>query len=75
MKLTKIFQNIRSDADISKSKDILNDFMIDSFDLVMLVEEIENTFNIKFDITDIKRDNFKTKELIENLIKSKGGVL
>lgn len=73
MKIDNIFKKIRSDADISNSSDIINDFMIDSFDLVLIVEEIEKEFNIKFDITDIKRNNFKTKESIINLIKNKGG--
>lgn len=73
MSLEKIFESIRLGADISGSKNIPEEFMLDSFDLVVLVEEIEKTFGIKFGLNDIKKENFKSRETIVNLIRSKGG--
>lgn len=67
--LEKIFNKIRPGADIKSSKDIVNDFAIDSFDIIDLIAEIESAYQIKLDLSEIKIDDFRTFESIEKFIK------
>ena len=49
--------------------------MLDSLDIIRLVSEIDEKFNLSIDGTDITPDNFQGLKKIENLIKSYGGSL
>lgn len=67
--LEKIFNKIRPGAEVKNSKDIVNDFAIDSFDIIDLIAEIEKEYQIKLDLSEIKIDDFRTFESIEKFIK------
>lgn len=69
--LEKIFNKIRPGAEVKNSKDIVNDFAIDSFDIIDLIAEIEKEYQIKLDLSEIKIDDFRTFESIEKFIKEK----
>lgn len=46
--------------------------MLDSFDMVNLVNDLDSTFGISIDGVDILPENFATVESIEQLLKKNG---
>ena len=47
--------------------------MLDSFDVVALVTDLEEAYDIKIDGLDIVPDNFVTVQSIADLIRKNGG--
>ena len=74
-KIIDILQDIRPEFDFTDSKNFIADGYLDSFDIVSLVTELENTFDCIIDALDILPENFDTAEHIVELIKkSKGNI-
>lgn len=70
--LKAIFQKIRPGVDVESSEDIINDYGLDSFDIMDLISTIEEKYKITIDISEIRIENFKTLSSIENFIKQQG---
>jgi len=71
-KIVKILTDIRPEFDFNqKNVNFIEEGMLDSFDLVTLVAELEETFSISITGLDIVPENFSSVEKIENLLKSK----
>lgn len=69
----EILESLRPEADFHNSKDFVGDGYLDSFDIVSLIAELENRYEIIIDAFDIVPENFVNVESIENLIKKSGG--
>ena len=64
-----ILTDLRPEFDFSEQGiDFIEEGMLDSFDVVTLVDELEEKFNIKIDGVDVISANFATIEKIEALI-------
>lgn len=74
-KIKKILQGIRPEFDFSTSEDFIEDGFLDSFDLVTLVSELDETFDISIDGLDIVPENFMTVETIADVVRKNGGSL
>lgn len=72
-KVLNILSNIRPEVDYTKSKNFIEDGLLDSMDIVILVSDIDKTYNISIDGIDILPENFVNIESIENLIRRYGG--
>lgn len=68
-KILAILSGMHPEYDYSKSVDFLEDGMLDSFDIVTLVDELEENFGIRIDGEEIVPENFSSLEAIENLVK------
>ncbi len=67
--LKNIFQKIRAGADARNSTNIVDDFALDSFDIIDLIGLIEKEYKITLNLSDIRIDDFRTFESIEKFIK------
>lgn len=74
-KIMDILQDVRPDFDFSESDNFIEDGVLDSFDIVALVSELENGFDITIDGLDIVPENFIDMERIGQLIVKSGGKL
>lgn len=72
-KIMEILQGIRPEFDFNSSEDFIEDGYLDSFDLVSLVSELDDTFDISIDGLDIIPENFKSLDTITNVVKKNGG--
>lgn len=72
-KILEILDSIRPESDFTKSTNFIEDRLIDSFDIVSLVNEIEEEYDIMVDALDILPNNFSSLEAIEALITKSGG--
>lgn len=72
-KILEILDSIRPESDFTKSTNFIEDRLIDSFDIVSLVNELEEAYDILVDALDILPDNFSSLEAIKALIAKSGG--
>ena len=71
-KILEILKEIRSEFDFSENVNFVEAGMLDSFDVVSLVTELDKEFKISIDGSDIVPENFSTLEAIFNLLKKYG---
>ncbi len=69
-KLVDILKELRPDIDI-ESKSLVDDGVLDSFDIVTLVGELTDAFSIDIGVEDIVPENFNSVDAIMALINSK----
>ena len=67
-KIREILVDIRPEYDFSGDENFIESGMLDSFDVLTLVADLEEKFGVKIDGGDILRENFGSIEAIENLI-------
>lgn len=72
-KVLKILNNIRPEYDFKISQDFIGDGLLDSFDIVTLVSDIEAEFGVVIDGLDIVPENFATVETILATVRKNGG--
>jgi len=65
-----LLDNFSLDAEDIKSNSLIDDGLIDSFDIVILVENLEQNFDIEIPGEQIIRSNFNSLIAITNLIIS-----
>lgn len=71
--IIKILTELRPEFDFTQEGvDFIEEGMLDSFDIVNLVSELDATYNISIDGVDILPENFGTIEAIEQLLKKNG---
>ena len=64
-----LLYTIRPETDFPGSSDFLNDGLLDSFDIVMLVSALDETFGISIQGADIVPENFNNMGSIRSLIE------
>lgn len=71
-KVLEILSNIRPEFDFTADVDFIEEGMLDSFDVVTLVSDLDSTFGISIDGVDIVPENFSSVDSIINLLKKNG---
>lgn len=72
-KILAILNDLHPEFDFKNSKDFIADGYLDSFDVVVLVSELENSYDILIDALDILPENFCSVEAIAEVVKKNGG--
>jgi acyl carrier protein len=69
--ILEILQEVRPDVDFLAEERLIDDDILDSFDIITIVGEFNEEFDIEIDVEDLEPENFNTvaamKELIEKL--------
>lgn len=71
-KVLEILTNIRPEFDFTDDVNFIEEGMLDSFDIVTLVSDLDSTFGISIDGVDIVPDNFSSVDSIINLLEKNG---
>jgi acyl carrier protein len=74
IKIITILNSLRPEFDFSKESNFVSRGLLDSFDMVSLVANLDEHFAISIDGRDILPENFETLESIENVLKKNGAV-
>lgn len=69
MDINEIFAQVRPEADIDRSNNLVEDYSLDSFDLVILMEEISKNYGIVIGHEEFNMDNFLTKQSILDMVE------
>lgn len=69
MDINEIFLQLRPESDIDNSNNLIEDYSLDSFDLIILMEEISKNYNVTIGYEEFNMDNFLTKKSILDMIE------
>ena len=69
-KLMEILTELRPDIDFEMEDQLVSGGLLESFDIVALVSELNDAFDIEIGRKDLTADNFDSVEAIEELITS-----
>lgn len=72
-KVYEILADLRPEFDFHDSKNFIEEGLLDSFDIVSLVTELEDRFSIVIDALDIVPENFASVDSIIALVEKSGG--
>lgn len=64
----KILQEIRPDVDFANETKLIDDSILDSFDIISIVSEFNEAFDIDIDVEDLEPYNFNTVDAMIELI-------
>lgn len=65
-----ILKEIRPNADFTSSKRLVDDKVLDSFDIVTLIGELNDAFDISISVVDITPENFNSPDAILQLVET-----
>ncbi len=68
-KLMAILEELRPDVDFENEKQLITDGILESFDIVALVGEISDTFDVELHVEDLVPENFNSVDNMIELIK------
>ena len=68
-KLLEILGEIRPDIDFINEKNLINDGVLDSFDIIQVVIALNEAYNIDINVEDLESDNFNTADAMLQLVE------
>lgn len=71
--LLKVLSEVCPNIDFTKETALVDDGLIDSFEMVALVSELMEAFDVELDVDDLLPENFNSAEAMWKLIQSKKG--
>ena len=66
--LQQILEEIRPDIDFTKETKLIDDGVLDSFDIISIVGELNMTYDIEINVEDLLPENFNSMEAIYELV-------
>ena len=70
--IAEILKEIRPEFDFTASQDFVGDGMLDSFDIVTLVSDLDKAYGISISGLDIVPENFQNIASIQKLLQKYG---
>ena len=71
-KIISILSRVRPEFDFTQADQFITQGYFDSFDMISLVTELDSTFGISIDGTDIVPQHFESVASIAALLRKKG---
>ncbi|MBQ3730450.1 MAG: acyl carrier protein [Muribaculaceae bacterium] len=68
-KLLELLKNIRPDVDFENETELIDEGILDSFDVVSIISEIDDAFGVQIRINELEPENFNSAEAIWSLIQ------
>jgi acyl carrier protein len=69
-KVLEVLKSVRSDVDYENEKEMIDGGVLDSFDIISIVSELNDTFDIEISVDELEPENFNTLEAIVALVES-----
>jgi len=74
-KIYEFLNELHPEYDFISNEGVIEDGVLDSFDIISLVTMIEEEYDVIFDALDIVPENFNSVESIANVIRKNGGTI
>jgi len=71
MEILDILIETRPDIDFEGETRLIDDGILDSFDLVSIISDLNDSFDIHIRVHDLKPENFNSLEAITSLVDRK----
>ena len=69
-KLLEILKSIRPDVDFVTERCLIDDGILDSFDIASIISELDDSFGVQIRIAELEPENFNSLEAMWNLISN-----
>ncbi len=66
--LIRILEEVRPDIDFSAEKSLIDGGVLDSFDIITIVGELNDAFDIEINVADLLPENFNSAEAMWELV-------
>ena len=70
-RILEVVKSIRPDVDFERETALIDDEVLDSFDVIQIVTERMEEFNIFIDADDIEPENLNSLENIRDMVERK----
>ena len=67
--LLELLKGVRADVDFENETELIDDGILDSFDVVAIISEIDDKYGVQIRINELDPENFNSVENIWNLIR------
>ncbi len=67
--LMEILEELRPDVDFTTETALIDDGILDSFDIVSLVGELNDTFDVRINVENLLPENFNSADAMLALVK------
>lgn len=67
--LLEILKGIRPDVDFANETALIDDGILDSFDVVSIISELDDAFDVQIHINELDPENFNSAEAIWKLVQ------
>ena len=67
--LLTIMSEIRPDIDFTTENELIDADILDSFDIIAIVSEVNDQFGIEINVNDLLPENFNSAEALYQLIQ------
>lgn len=67
--LLELLKNVRPDVDFENETALIDEGILDSFDVVSIISEIDDQFGVQIRINELDPENFNSIDNIWNLIQ------
>ncbi|NFO33692.1 acyl carrier protein [Clostridium botulinum] len=68
-KLISLLQDIRDDIDFKECTTLIEDGILDSFDIIQIVNAIDEEFDVEIPATEIIPENFNSADSLLKMIR------
>jgi len=68
-KLIKILEGIRPDVDFKTEQKLIDDGILDSFDIVSIISELNEEYEIAIRVNELSPENFNSAEAIMRMVE------
>ena len=67
--LIQIMKGIRPDVDFENATDLIDAEILDSFDIISIVSEVNEAFGVEINVDDLLPENFNSAAALYELIQ------
>jgi D-alanine--poly(phosphoribitol) ligase subunit 2 len=68
-RLLEILNDIRPDVDFASETGLMDDGILDSFDMVSIISELNDEYSINIRVNELKPENFNSVEAIMKMVE------
>jgi acyl carrier protein len=68
-KLLSLLEDVRPDVDFKSETKLIDDGILDSFDIISIVQSVGESFGVEIDVEDLEPENFNSADAILDLIE------
>lgn len=72
-KLLEILKQVRPDVDFENETALVDDGILDSFDIVSIISELDDAFGVQIRIAELDPENFNSAQAVWELVQKLKG--